>query len=66
MYKEQPSDGTGLAALYTFKSSDISKATNGKVDPCTWDRRLYAAVLRACSDIPAELEHAAIDARGAA
>jgi hypothetical protein len=31
MYKEEPNDRTGLAALYTFRSSDISKATNGKV-----------------------------------
>lgn len=38
MYKEQPSDGTGLTALYTFKSSDISKATNGKVKFLRLDR----------------------------
>ena len=31
MYKEQPSDDGGLTAIYTFQSSDISKATNGKV-----------------------------------
>ena len=31
MYKEQPSNDGGLAVMYTFKGSDISKATNGKV-----------------------------------
>ena len=31
MYKEQPSNDGGLAVMYTFRDSDISKATNGKV-----------------------------------
>lgn len=35
MYREQPSDDGGLAAIWTFQSSDISKATNGKASACT-------------------------------
>ena len=31
MYTEQPSNDGGLAVMYTFKASDISTATNGKV-----------------------------------
>ena len=43
MYKEQPSNDGGLAVMYTFKSGDISKATNGKVHllvaPCLMTSR---------------------------